>query len=372
MSDVNEASDPVEPFDPDDLPIDAAGGAKKVRKIVIRVVMMIVILGISTWVLVKAFGDLDLDAILDAVKSLEDAELMALIGITAIMVWAEGLLTASVVPGMPARRGVLAWLGPNAVASVVPGPADMPVRYRMFVSWGYTSAEAGSAVASSGILNIINKIVLPVLAVIALTLSGISIDGVLGPIVTAIAIVGVIGLLVAFVIGSERRTAVVGRVVDRVWATTLRMLQREKSGGSALARKLVAQRATAIGLMRGRGLRALGSISLVSVIRASLFVMCIRFVGVPQSAVSWLTLVCVWAIVLGLTVIPLMPGNAGLSELAYVGLLTPIAGEQYVNEITAGVLIFRILTWLLLVPVGAIAIGIWRWSLKRDTSAQPA
>ena len=71
-------------------------------------------------------------------------------------------------------------------------------------------------------------------------------------------------------------------------------------------------------------------------------------------------------------VIPLMPGNAGLSELAYVGLLTPIAGDQYVNQITAGVLIFRILTWLLLVPVGAIAIGIWRFSLTRGKPEQPA
>ena len=32
-----------------------------------------------------------------------------------------------------------------------------------------------------------------------------------------------------------------------------------------------------------------------------------------------------------------MPGNAGVSELAFVGLLTPIAGTEYVNQVTAGV-----------------------------------
>jgi len=64
-----------------------------------------------------------------------------------------------------------------------------------------------------------------------------------------------------------------------------------------------------------------------------------------------------------------MPGNAGVSELAFVGLLTPIAGTEYVNEATAAVLIFRILTWLLMIPAGAVAIGLWQYGLHRRPAA---
>ncbi len=347
-------------------PTDSSNG-RTARSVTVRVVVMVVALVVSGWALVRAFAGLDVGAVLDAVRSLDDAEVISLIGISAIMVWAEGLLTASVVRGMPARRGVLAWLGPNAVASLVPGPSDMPVRYRMFLSWDQDPSQAGAAVASSGILNIVNKIVLPVVAAICLALSGIPIGGVLGPIVTAVAIVGVIGAVAAFVLGSERRTAAVGRAVDRVWSATLGLLRHEREQGANLAARLVAQRNTTVELVRGRGMRALASISLVTVIRASLFVLCIRFVDVPQSALSWLAIASVWAIALSLTVIPLMPGNAGITEFAYIGLLTTIAGHSYVNAITAGVLIFRILTWLLLMPAGGIALLIWRSSVARRT-----
>lgn len=101
------------------------GTVPNVRKVVVRVVLMIGALVGTFFLLRSAFGDLDWSSISNAVRSTDDAEVISLIGISAIMVWAEGLLTASVVPGMPARRGVLAWLGPNAVASVVPGPANL-------------------------------------------------------------------------------------------------------------------------------------------------------------------------------------------------------------------------------------------------------
>ena len=109
----------------------------------------------------------------------------------------------------------------------------------------------------------------------------------------------------------------------------------------------------------------LASIVFVTFARVALFVMCLRFVGVPESSLSWVAIFCVWAVVRGLTVVPLMPGGVGVSELAYVAMLTPIAGTQYVNQVTAGVLIYRILTWLLMIPAGAVALGLWQAGLRR-------
>ena len=109
---------------------------------------------------------------------------------------------------------------------------------------------------------------------------------------------------------------------------------------------------------------------MVTITRVALFVMCIRFAGVPEEAAGWPAIFCVWAIVRGLTLIPIMPGNAGVSELAFVGMLTPIAGTEYVNQVTAGVLIFRLLTWLLLIPAGGVAVGLWQLGLQRSSRSQ--
>ena len=76
-----------------------------------------------------------------------------------------------------------------------------------------------------------------------------------------------------------------------------------------------------------------------------------------------------WAIVRGLTVIPLMPGGVGVSEVAYIGMLTAISGQEYVNEVTAGVLVYRLLTWLLMIPAGGVAMALWQAGLQKEPQA---
>ena len=37
---------------------------------------------------------------------------------------------------------------------------------------------------------------------------------------------------------------------------------------------------------------------------------------------------------------------------------------DWVNQITAGVLLYRLMTWLLLIPVGMGALGVWRYGVR--------
>ncbi|HUV18414.1 MAG TPA: hypothetical protein VMW33_08025, partial [Ilumatobacteraceae bacterium] len=117
-----------------------------IRKILFRIVFIVAALGISGWILVRTFDDLDLDAILDAARSLNDAEIISLLSLWILWIASQGLLTASLVPGLAVRHGIVAFLGPASVTSVVPGPSDLPLRYRMLTSWGRTTGEATLAV----------------------------------------------------------------------------------------------------------------------------------------------------------------------------------------------------------------------------------
>jgi hypothetical protein len=53
-----------------------------------------------------------------------------------------------------------------------------------------------------------------------------------------------------------------------------------------------------------------------------------------------------------------------VAEIALVGMLAPIAGSEYVNEVAAGVLLYRMLTWILVIPAGLGALGIWRYGQR--------
>jgi uncharacterized membrane protein YbhN (UPF0104 family) len=302
--------------------------------------------------------------VLDAMRSLDDAERLSLIFGTTIVIWSEALLLSSFVPKMPARRGGMAWLGSTAVASVVPGPSDVPVLYRMFRSWGQPSTAAATAIAGASLFNIVLKLILPAVAGVGIVVADIPIGGVMNTIITATVILALVLIAATVVLGSERRTAAFGRAVDWLWRPIRRLFRRQPPD-RPLADRLVTQRDDSLALMNGIWQRALASILLVTATRVALFVMCLRFVGVPGSAASWVSIFCVWAIVRGLTVIPIMPGGVGVSEFAYVAMLTPIAGSRYVNEITAGVLVYRILTWLLIIPIGGVALGLWRLGLRR-------
>ena len=84
-----------------------------------------------------------------------------------------------------------------------------------------------------------------------------------------------------------------------------------------------------------------------------------------SATLAWAAIAAVFALVVGITMIPITPGAAGVAEIALVGMLAPIAGTQYVNQVAAGVLLYRLFTWLLLIPTGLISLGVWKVGLRQ-------
>ena len=281
-----------------------------------------------------------------------------------LWIGAQGLLTASLVPGLAVRHGVVAFLGPAAVTSVVPGPSDLPIRYQMLTSWGRTTGEATLAVAAGGIFSIGVKLALPIIAAIGLLISDAPISGTLRTVVVICLLVGIGVAVLAVVLGSEKPhraggpadradlgpgTADVaqagagrshhtdGRRSCRCGPDIARPVARGQLGDDADRRHQVRAPADDAAVHRRRR----------------------RRVAVDAG-------VRVFALVQGLTVFPITAGDAGVSEIAYIGMLTAAAGEEWVNQITAAILIFRILTWLVIIPVGLGVLGFWRHQLRRN------
>lgn len=341
------------------------GAGRRVGRIVLRITLVVLAIVASAFVLGAAFDDLDPASIRSALGALADAEILALGAMWAVWLACQGLQTAALVDTLPVRRGVLAFLGPTAVASVVPGPSDLPVRYRMFTSWNYSSLEAGLAISAGGIFSIGIKLVLPVLAAIGLLAFGAPLDGTMSTLVTVAIVVGAGLFLLAFVLGSERRTGTAGRILHPVWALTARMLRRDDP--DHLSERLVTVRAQSLDILRGRWLMATWGTVLSSAANLSLLLMALRFMDVPAEELGWPQVFVVFALVQGLTVVPLTAGNAGVAEVAYIGLLVAAAGDPFVNQVAAGVILYRVLTWILIIPVGLGALAVWQLGNRRSS-----
>jgi putative heme transporter len=365
--DPEEAMPDAEPADTQQDPAHAP--SRRPWRILVRVVLVVLAVVISFVVLGATFDDLDPASIWAALRSLGDAEVLALGAMWVVWLSCQGLQTAALVESLPVRRGVLAFLGPMAVASVVPGPSDLPVRYRMFTSWGYSPLAAGLAISAGGIFSIGVKLVLPVVAAIGLLVSGAPLDGTMRTLVTAAVVIGVGLTAVTVVVGSERRTAAAGRVLHPIWAFTARLLRRGDT--EHLADRLVDVRAQSLAILHGRWLMATWGTFLSSVTNLSLLVMALRFMDVPAEALGWPQVFVVYALVQGLTVIPITAGNAGVSEVAYISLLVAAAGQPFVNQVAAGVILYRLLTWIVIIPIGLGGLGVWQIGMRRTSSSDP-
>lgn len=329
-------------------------------RIALRIALLLGGFALAGFVLWRAFDDFDLGSVASTIGDLTWVDITKLAVAFGVSLCAEAFLGSAFVPGLSLRRGAISWLASNAVASVVPGPSDVPLRYRMFRSWGLDTSSAATASAGATLINVATKLVLPALAALGIWLADVDIGNVRNLIISACVACAVVVVAVGFAFGSEERTRVGARRVAR--------LVRRPGAEAAIVR----YRNEATVMLRQTWRKAALGSALVAAITVVIFVFSLRAVGIGPATASWLDLFCVWALVRGVTVIPTMPGDAGVSELAFVTLLTEVADGAGVNTITAGILLYRAITWIVPIPLGVAAIGVWRWELRRHGEPAPA
>lgn len=345
--------------------------ARTVLRITLRIGLSLAAVVLAIVVLAGIFDDLDPEQIRDAFAELSDAEMLSLLFGWVFWIGTQGLQTASLVTGLPARRGVLASLGPRAIASVIPGPSDLPMRYAMYQSWGVPTNEAATAVAASGIFSVGSQLALPALAGVLIFFGDVQLSGFASVIVIATLVLAVAIVVIAFVLGSDRRTRWAGDRLDRPVRRLARLVRKDPPE-RPLGEVLADQRRLTVDYLADKWLPTSAATVLTIGAKCSLLIMSLRWMGIPESDLGWTEIFAVFAIVAGLNTIPIMPGGAGVSEVAYVGMLTPLAGSEWVNQVVAGVLLYRVLTWIALIPTGFVALGVWKYSVRGSTPAPEA
>ena len=78
----------------------------------------------------------------------------------------------------------------------------------------------------------------------------------------------------------------------------------------------------------------------------------------PEQEVSWAQVLGVFAFVRLLSALPITPGGVGVVELGYIGGLNLAGGPH--AQVVAAVLLFRVLTYGLQIPLGGFTYIIWR------------
>jgi uncharacterized protein (TIRG00374 family) len=266
----------------------------------------------------------------------------------------------AVLPSLRLREAAVVNLSSNAVANTLPagGALGMGVSWAMLSSWGVGTEEYVLYTLLSGIWNVFARLGLPVLALLAL-LTVTRPDAVL---ITSAA-VG-LGLLAAAAAGlglllhSERFALRADHVLQQAAAGACRLARRQAP--SRIAGSLTGFRSRAAGLLAARGWRITATTAAAQLILWLVLLACLRGTGVSQAQVSWQTSLAAYAFVRLLTVLPITPGGLGITELGLVGVLAAGVGHRASAQVTAAVLLWRAVTYLPPLPLGAAAFLVWR------------
>jgi uncharacterized protein (TIRG00374 family) len=314
----------------------------------------------------------DVSEVWDSIQAMTWLELTTIVIVALWNLASYWFVWVACLPGLTVGQAAVSTQASTAVANTVPGGSYIAVglTYTMFHSWGFRRSVITLALLVSGIFNNFAKLALPVLSLGLLALerrvtTGRVIAGVLG-------IVALIAAVVIFVIAlrTEQSAARIGNTAARVASFFTRLVRRPPATGWDVA--LTRFREKTIGLLRARW-PAITVTTLVSHLSLYLVLLVtLRHIGVSNAEVSWTEVLAAFAFARLATAIPLTPGGVGVVELALIGALVAAGGNK--PEVVASVLVYRALTYVLPIPIGAACYLAWprltRW--KREPRPAPS
>jgi uncharacterized protein (TIRG00374 family) len=310
----------------------------------------------------------DYHAVWKAVEQLSWRDAAALIAAATLNVATFGPPWMAALPGLRYWRSMEMSMAATALSNVVPGgdAIGLATSYGMLRSWGFENQAVTLAVVVFGVWNQIVNVVFPVLAVVLLVLSGGH-----NRLLELAALIGLAALVVALTLfalalRSDRRAASIGRVCASAASRALRPVGRGPVG-AGWPDALVRFREGAIGLLRRRW-PLLTLWTLVGHLTVWLvLVVSLRVFGVGADQVSLVESFAAWSLVRVLTAIPITPGGVGIVELGLTGALVGFGGAQV--QVVAAVLVYRALTFLPPIPLGAVSALVWSRRQAREARA---
>ena len=340
------------------------------RRIAILWAITIVVLGAVFGFVLPSI--ISYEEMFESISQITGVQFVALGALVAVRALSEGLTNTSNIRELSVGQGTTAYVGSSGIRATIPGPFDVATRVSMYTTWGVPGESVGIGLATGSLFFFLSTLSLPAVAVLVVVAEG-RIDSTAA---TALVLAGVLALAVvaaaAAGLAALRSESFAGRLaqlVGRVVRAGARVVRA--SPPVDVEPRILALRADAGVHVSRRWWRMWGSPLLTSLVLAATLTLSLRFAGVDADQITASRVLLAVALVGLVTLIPITGGNVGIAELAYSLLLVWLADGAESADIVAGVLVFRLFTWLLMIPVGYFALFAWRRRWKGKTGTDP-
>jgi len=289
------------------------------------------------------------DETTDRVAGVPLPQIWQLVAVWAAGLWLHTFVLRASLPGLGIRRALALNLGGSSVSNMLPlgGAAGVGLNYAMLRSWGYSRTQISSFAALSNLVVAVVKVLIAVAGLVALAaMPSVAADVALPHERTAAEVVFGAVLAIGVVIAVVSRTPWGRPHADRI----VRALRQTVATG-------------ADALRRGWRQMTVGGVGYPA-LQALLLWLCLTSV---DAHVGPLAVLMAYAVERLLTLVPLTPGGVGFVETAATATLVAFGADP--AAAAAGVILFRVFSFLVEIPVGGVIAMVWLARHRRAAAA---
>jgi uncharacterized membrane protein YbhN (UPF0104 family) len=260
-------------------------------------------------------------------------------------IWLLGLgiysaVLSAALPGLGMRRGLLLNLSGSAVANVLPlgGAVATALNWRMVRTWGHSDSAFVTFCVLTNILDVLTKLLLPVVGVAALSALSVHVPTSLWAVTGTCA-----GILLLVLVTQLLWSCLVPARPARHARSTWSVRQR-------LRPAIVGVRSLFVGQWPRLVPASFGYIAA----QVALLYVSLRAVGLDAPVTAVLMAAAIER--LG-TLVPITPGGTGIAEIGTIAWLLTVGLDPV--EVVAGVLLYRLFLVAMEIPVGGMLLGGW-------------
>ena len=352
-----------------DAPADQTRGHSTRRRVISGAISLVVVVGIFAYAIPRIA---DYGEVWRTITSLTPVELSTLILVMVFNLFTYWLANMAALPGLKLGQAAVLTQTTTSIANTIPagGAVALGLTYQILRSWGFTGSAIALYIGVTGIWNIFTKLALPVVSIAVLAFTGGGSAAYVGAAVIGVVVLAVAVALLALVFWRESFARRVGDRLGRIVSWFRGLAHRDPvTDGADRASSF---RADTVELVHRRWLAITLTTVLSQLALYFVLLLALRHVGVSEQEISAAQVFAVFAFGRLLTALPITPGGLGLVELGYIGGLVAAGGDE--QQVVAAVLLFRVLTYGIQIPLGAFTYAIWRakTSWRRDAPPEGA
>ena len=301
---------------------------------------------------------------LHQLRSLSVADLTLLTVVWFAGIYIHAFLITASLPSLTTRQALTMNLAGSAVSNVMPfgGAAGMAVGLAMTRSWGFRTSSYALSTVLTNLINVLAKLVLPLLALVGLAISHNLISRELT--IAAWSATGILFVVVALICAAlayEGVANALGRMMQAITDQVLRIFRVDKQIN--VHQSLLEQRSHCRYLLARRWPVMSAAIFGYIALQGLLLWLILRML---HAGLSPAEVFAGFALERFLSLALVTPAGVGIAQTGTAGLLIALGGGP--TQTAAGVLLFSVFTFLIEIPIGSAA-GLWWWSRQRRRQA---